>query len=88
MLTTVEATSAIRRAIKGFDTEQVALERAVSRVLHQSVRAERDQPPFDRVMMDGIAIRYADYEGGTAAFPIHSVPDSVDTDGWRSCAQP
>jgi molybdopterin molybdotransferase len=78
MLTTVEATSAIRRAIQGFDTEQVSLERAIGRVLRQSVQAERDQPPFDRVMMDGIAIRYADYHGGTSTFPIQSTQMAGD----------
>lgn len=78
MLTTVEATSAIRRAVQGFDTEQAPLERAVGRVLRQSVHAERDQPPFDRVMMDGIAIRYADFESGTSTFPIQSTQMAGD----------
>jgi molybdopterin molybdotransferase len=78
MLTTVEATSAIRRAMQGFDTEQVPLERAVGRVLQQSVHAERDQPPFDRVMMDGIAIRYADFESGATAFPVQSTQMAGD----------
>lgn len=78
MLTTVEATSAIRRTVPAFDSETVALEQAVGRVLHQSVRAERDQPPFDRVMMDGIAIQYADFESGTTAFPIQSTQMAGD----------
>jgi len=34
----------------------VALRDAAGCVLQQSVKAERDQPPFDRVAMDGIAI--------------------------------
>jgi molybdopterin molybdotransferase len=37
------------------------LERCVGRTLRQDVYAERDNPPFDRVCMDGIAIRS---EGG------------------------
>ena len=78
MLTTVEATSAIRRTVPAFDSETVALDQAVGRVLRQSVHAERDQPPFDRVMMDGIAIRYADFENGTQQFPIQSRQDAGD----------
>ena len=39
-----------------FGTERIALPRAQGRVLRQDIRADRDQPPFDRVMMDGIAI--------------------------------
>jgi len=78
MLTTVEATSAIRRTVPVFDTETVTLDQAVGRVLRQSVHAERDQPPFDRVMMDGIAICYADLEKGTRQFPIQSRQDAGD----------
>ncbi len=37
---------------------------ANGRVLQESVRAERDAPPFDRVMMDGYAIRYQDFLPG------------------------
>ena len=72
MLTTVEATHAIKRAIAPFDSETVPLHRAVGRVLRQPVHAERDQPPFDRVMMDGIAIRFAELDGGQRTFPIQS----------------
>jgi len=72
VLTTVEAAHAIKGAVTAFDTETVALDRAVGRVLRQAVHAERDQPPFDRVMMDGIAIRFADFDKGLRRFPIQS----------------
>jgi molybdopterin molybdotransferase len=78
MLTTVEATSAIRRTVPAFDTETVALDRAIGRILRERVSAERDQPPFDRVMMDGIAIRYADFANGTRQFPIQSTQQAGD----------
>ena len=78
MLTTVEATSAIRRTVPAFDTESVALDKAIGRVLRERVKAERDQPPFDRVMMDGIAIRYADLESGTTRFPVQSTQQAGD----------
>jgi len=78
MLTTVEATSAIRRTVPAFDTESVALDKAIGRVLRERVKAERDQPPFDRVMMDGIAIRYADLESGTTGFPVQSTQQAGD----------
>ena len=41
-----------------FGTEHVPLAEASGRILQQSVHAERDQPPYDRVMMDGVAYRY------------------------------
>jgi molybdopterin molybdotransferase len=72
VLTTVEATHAIRQAMAPFDSETVAMAGAVGRVLRQPVYAERDQPPFDRVMMDGIALRFADFDKGQRKFPIQS----------------
>lgn len=56
----------------GFDSEVVALNDAAGRVLREPVHAERDQPPFDRVMMDGIALRFAEFEKGRRQFPIQS----------------
>lgn len=46
----------------------VLLEHASGCVLREPVRAERDQPPFDRVTMDGIAVAYRDWEEGLREF--------------------
>jgi molybdopterin molybdotransferase len=51
-------------------TERVPLEAAPGRVLREDVQAERDQPPFDRITMDGIAIAFADWEHGLREFRI------------------
>jgi molybdopterin molybdotransferase len=51
-----EADQRIRARMPSFGSERLPLDAVMGRVLRQSVRAERDQPPFDRVMMDGIAI--------------------------------
>ena len=59
VLTTRDASAAILAAMPAAVTETVRLERATGRVLQQTVVAERDQPPFDRVTMDGIAIKYS-----------------------------
>lgn len=45
-------------------TEHVDLEYAAGRILAEDVFASRPFPAFDRVMMDGIALRYADLEKG------------------------
>ena len=70
MLTTAEARAQVMAAMMALDAEAVDLAHATGRILRQAVVAERDQPPFDRVMMDGIAIGFADYREGTRAFPI------------------
>ncbi|HUH55772.1 MAG TPA: molybdopterin molybdotransferase MoeA [Rhodanobacter sp.] len=56
LLSVAEAERRIHAHMPSFGTERVALDAATGRVLRQAVQAERDQPPFDRVMMDGIAI--------------------------------
>ena len=46
------------------------LERCIGRTLRQDVYAERDNPPFDRVCMDGIAIRS---EGAGRTFVVEAM---------------
>ena len=58
--------------------EAVSISVAMGRVLRQVVEAERDQPPFDRVMMDGIAIRHADYVDGIREFPVQATQMAGD----------
>ncbi len=78
MLTTVEARDAILAAMPVFETVTVPIGKVVGRVLRQNVCAERDQPPFDRVMMDGIAIRFADLATSTRRYPIQSMQAAGD----------
>lgn len=53
-----EAIAAIQVEVRPTGSEQVPLEDAGGRVLAQTVLAEGPQPPFDRIMMDGIALRW------------------------------
>ncbi len=78
MLTAAEATQAIEAAVQPLETEVLALQQATGRALAQSVHAERDQPPFDRVMMDGIAIAHSDFAEGKRTFPIQSTQAAGD----------
>jgi molybdopterin molybdotransferase len=50
--------------------EPVLLERAAGRVLAKEVRTGRSVPPYNRVMMDGIAIRFAAWAAGQRSFVI------------------
>jgi molybdopterin molybdotransferase len=62
LLSVADAEELIRRHLPSFGSEGVSLDDAAGRVLRQFVKAERDQPSFDRVMMDGIAIAVAGNE--------------------------
>ena len=78
MIPVGEAREAIMSAMPAFEAETIPVESALGRVLRQNVVAERDQPPFDRVMMDGIAIAFSDFEAGTRHFPIQSTQAAGD----------
>ena len=57
MIEVARAVELVLAAAQRLAPETVPLQAANGRVLADAVTAERDQPPFDRVMMDGIAIR-------------------------------
>jgi molybdopterin molybdotransferase len=80
VLTTAAALEAVLAAMPEFPAESVDVADLVGRVLRETVVAERDQPPFDRVMMDGIAVAYADYADGTRSFPIQATQAAGDSD--------
>lgn len=50
--------------------EPLGLLEATGRVLAQAVVADRDFPPFDRVTMDGIAIKHSAWENGRRTFAL------------------
>ena len=50
------AQEAIRTRVTPLSAEWQPLEQCSGRILRQDVYAERDNPPFDRVCMDGIAV--------------------------------
>lgn len=52
--------------VRSLDSEPVALEQALGRVLHAPVDAGSDYPPFDRARMDGYAVRTADFHARPA----------------------
>jgi molybdopterin molybdotransferase len=53
-----------------FSARQEPLSACCGRVLAEDIHAERDQPPFDRVTMDGIAVAYREYAAGVRDFEV------------------
>lgn len=73
MLTPAEAEQLILENIAPFHREDCPLVTAHRRVLRNDLRADRDLPPFDRVTMDGFALRAAAIASGTRTFRIEGV---------------
>ena len=70
MLTPAEATAHVLATARPLPPETVPLEHAAGRILAETLVADRDFPPFNRVAMDGIAVHYATWAGGQSAFEI------------------
>jgi len=73
MITVTEATVAVLAHQRDFGTELVPFEQAQGRVLAEELHADRDFPPFNRVMMDGIAINWDAFAKGQRKFEIHGL---------------
>ncbi|MGX5819748.1 molybdopterin molybdotransferase MoeA [Chitinophaga lutea] len=73
MITVQQATEFIMQAVRDWGVERVPFMSAAGRILRETVHADRPFPPFDRVMMDGIAIPYESYERGQQIFGIEDV---------------
>lgn len=73
MLTPSDAEQIIRESVVGFHREDCPLASAHGRVLRADVKADRDLPPYDRVTMDGYAVRSAALQAGQRKFHVEGV---------------
>lgn len=73
MLSPTEAERIILPLMPRQPTEECRLDAAHGRVLREDVRSERDLPPYDRVMMDGYALRAAVLATGRREFRIEGL---------------
>ncbi len=70
MITVAEAERLINSHMLELESEMVPIVHAGGRVLKETICADRDFPPFDRVTMDGIAINFDHWKQGGADFLI------------------
>ena len=70
MISSEEAIKIILNQTQNYGSEKISINSATGRILCEDIYADRDFPAFDRVTMDGIAIRYEDFEAGIREFPI------------------
>lgn len=70
MISVSEADILLRDHTRQRTAVEIPIAEAGGRVLREDVGADRDQPPFDRVAMDGIAVSSAALQAGAHEFPI------------------
>lgn len=67
------AEEAINSRLTCLPIESLPLAQCVGGTLRENIYAERDQPPFDRVTMDGIAVDSASLRRGVRRFRVEGV---------------
>lgn len=73
MVSVSEAGSIIQQHLFRPEKERIRIETTEGRILAETIKADRDLPPFDRVAMDGIAIQHKSFDGGWRAFKIEGM---------------
>ena len=70
MISVYQAEHIVLNNVKPLPLESVPLSQAYGRLLREHIRSDRDQPSFDKALMDGIAIHSSSYEKGIREFNI------------------
>jgi molybdopterin molybdotransferase len=73
LITPAEADLLIGQNLQCLPIESLPLAQCAGTVLRENIYAERDQPPFDRVAMDGVAVSSHAVQGGTRTFRIQGI---------------
>ncbi len=73
MISVEEAERIILGYCKVYGSDSLPLDDCLGRVLAEDLLADRDLPPFDRVTMDGIAIRYDSLRQGIRTFRVKAI---------------
>lgn len=87
IITAAAATEIVLANPMQLDTECIPFESAIGRILAEDLVADNDFPSFDKVMRDGIAIRFEDFEQGIRSFKVAGLQAAgmpaltVDTSG-------
>ena len=78
MLTPAEADVLIGQTLQCLPIESLPLAQCAGAVLRENIYAERDQPPFDRVAMDGVALASRGSRRRRRSFPIQATQAAGD----------
>ncbi|MBI4309051.1 MAG: molybdopterin molybdotransferase MoeA, partial [Candidatus Omnitrophica bacterium] len=73
MISVIKAEKIILNTAKLLPVKACALPQAYGCVLREDIESDRDQPPFDKALMDGIAIAFAAWRRGAREFNIERV---------------
>ena len=83
LISVKEALSLVLKETIDFGVEEVDFKNSMGRVLRENITADREMPPFDRVSMDGIAIKSSVFNSGKRNFKIENIQAAGSEPGRR-----
>ena len=78
MITSKYAVKLISKNLPKLTEKKIDTHQSIGCVLKEPIKAERDQPPFNRVTMDGIAINFDSIKKNKLNFPIEATQFAGD----------
>jgi molybdopterin molybdotransferase len=78
VLTPAEADELIGQHLQCLPIESLPLAQCAGAVLRENIYAERDQPPYNRVAMDGIAVSSRAVGSGSRSFRVQAIQAAGD----------
>lgn len=73
MITVEKAEELISRELRVLPTEKLPFQQAVDRILREVISADRDLPPYNRVMMDGVTLSSQSWMEGVRKFEVEGI---------------
>src|SRR3989338_6882695 len=73
MISVSEAEEIVLKKVKLFPAVFIPLDDSLGMVLREDIRADRDQPAFDKSLVDGIAISSAAWQRGIRSFIVEGI---------------
>lgn len=73
LITVEEAVSLIETHTPPLTIKTLPITECYGLVLAQDIHSERDQPPFNRMAMDGVAIDFSEYQKGRRSFKVEGM---------------
>lgn len=73
MISVAEAERIVLDHAEVAQSETISIGDAIGRVLREPICTDRDQPPFDRVAMDGYAFAFDAWAGGLRSFAVAAI---------------
>jgi molybdopterin molybdotransferase len=78
LISVAEAENIIFSELRDYGQETISIENSLGRILSEPIKADRDFPPFHRVTMDGIAIKYESFSKGNRQYKIQCTQSAGD----------